>query len=88
MNLNECRSQINEIDNKMKELFLKRMEIVAKVATYKKNNNLAIFDARREEEMKKRLLENINDELKKEYLQFLESILVISKDYQKKKILF
>ena len=40
MDLMECRKMINEIDDQMKELFLKRMEVVSNVALYKKENDL------------------------------------------------
>ena len=49
MDLMECRKMINEIDDQMKELFLKRMEVVSNVALYKKENNMPIFDSKREE---------------------------------------
>lgn len=39
----ECRKMINEIDDQMKELFLKRMEVVSNVALYKKENNMPIL---------------------------------------------
>lgn len=86
MDLNKCRIIINEIDDEMKKLFLKRMRVVSEVAKYKKDNNYPIFDSKREEEMKKRLVNDIDFSLQKEYLAFLENILILSKEYQKKKI--
>lgn len=81
MDLMECRSIINEIDDEMKQLFLKRMEVVSKVAIYKKENNMPIFDSQREASMKERLSQDTG-ELKEYYLNFLESMLIESKKYQ------
>lgn len=83
MNLVECRNLINEIDDQMKELFIKRMEVVSKVALYKKENNLPIFDSKREADMKERLSKDTG-KLKEYYLNFLEAMLIESKKYQKK----
>lgn len=79
--LNEARLRLNDIDDKMKSLFIERMNIVKDIALYKKENNLPIFDAKREEEMKERLSKDTS-ELKEYYLGFLDAILKESKDYQ------
>lgn len=81
--LDTARKELNCIDENMKKLFLRRMEIVKDIATYKKENNLPIFDANRENEMKKRLAEG-TEEVKDYYLNFLEAILIESKNYQNK----
>lgn len=80
--LSTCREEINRIDDEMKKLFIERMEIVADVAKYKKENNLPIFDAKREASMKDRLSSDL-DILKPYYLNFLEVMLKESKEYQK-----
>ncbi len=85
MDLKKCREEINKIDDQMKELFLKRMEVVSEVAKYKIENNMPIFDASREASMKERLSENTGA-MKEYYLAFLEEMLVQSKNYQKKLI--
>lgn len=83
MDLKECREEINKIDDQMKALFLRRMEVVSEVAKYKIENNMAIFDASREASMKERLSVDTGD-MKEYYLAFLEEMLVQSKQYQKK----
>ena len=80
--LKECREILNAIDPLIRELFIKRMEVVKEVALYKKANNMAIFDLQREKEMKERLTKEVDDELSPYYLAFLESMLEISKEYQ------
>ena len=79
--LNEARIKLNDIDDKMKSLFIERMNIVKEIALYKKENNLPIFDAKREEEMKERLSKDTG-ELKEYYLELLNTILKESKKYQ------
>ena len=83
MDLNECRLKINEIDDQIKELFLKRMEVVKGVAEYKIEHNMPIFDSGREESMKQRLSKDTG-ELKEYYLAFLEETVKQSKKYQEK----
>lgn len=83
MDLSECRLKINEIDDQMKELFLKRMEVVKGVAEYKIEHNMPIFDSSREESMKERLSKDTGD-LKEYYLAFLGETIKQSKKYQEK----
>ncbi len=83
MDLNECRKQINDIDDQMKALFLKRMQVVSEVAKYKIENNMPIFDPSREASMKERLSSDTGD-MKEYYLAFLETMLIESKKYQEK----
>ena len=78
--LNEARLRLNDIDEKMKSLFIERMNIVKDIALYKKENNLPIFDSKREEEMKERLSKDVR-ELKEYYLELLNTILKESKKY-------
>lgn len=81
--LNESRLIIDDIDKKMKELFIKRMETVKDIALYKKQNGLAIFDEKRESTMFERLGSDLDEDLKDYYLDFLKNVVRISKEYQK-----
>ena len=83
VSLNELRDSIDIIDKQLVELLQKRMRIVSDIAVYKKENNLPIYDANRENEMKKRLAEGTL-EIKDYYMNFLDTILTESKNYQKK----
>ncbi len=51
MELNELRSQVNEIDDEMLSLFLRRMEISESIAAYKKEHGLPILNKEREREV-------------------------------------
>lgn len=82
--LNKLRDEINSLDQKMKELFLRRMDIVKDIYSYKKEHELPIYDKTREEEMIKNLLLDIDESLKDYYLKFIKLILDTSKEYQNK----
>lgn len=83
MNLIDLRKQINDIDEKMLELFEKRMEISKNIALVKKENALPIFDSKREKEVIARNVKNLNNkELESYYVSYLEKVMKISKQYQ------
>lgn len=82
--LDEAREIINNIDVKLIELFKERMKASKMVAEYKSENNMPIFDEKREKSLKEKNLLILNDkELEQYYLIFLDGILKASKDYQK-----
>ena len=65
LDLGEIRKRIDQIDRKLVELIEERLEIVKEVALYKKENNMKIFDRKREEEVIDKNLSNVkNEELK------------------------
>lgn len=80
--LKESRETLNKIDDKMKELYLERMEVIKDVTAYKIENGMATFDRAREEAMKERLASDLSEPLKSYYLEFLKTILKTSKDLQ------
>jgi chorismate mutase/prephenate dehydratase len=85
--LNALRTQINEIDEALVELFKKRMEIVYKVAQYKIDNSMEVLDRSREEQIINKHLNNIEDaNSKAEIHEFLEDLLSISRKAQLKLI--
>ncbi len=58
MELESIREQIDNIDDKIVELFIKRMDCSMAVAEYKRQNNKAVFDKGREREVVARLTQN------------------------------
>ncbi len=83
-NLDDARKKINDIDKKFIELFKERMELSKQIGLYKYENNIAILDQERENILKNKNLELLNDEkLEKYYLIFLDGVLNSSKEYQK-----
>lgn len=82
--LNNLRIEIDELDNKIRELLLKRMEVSVQVGMIKKELNLDVLNLKREEE----IIENIKKELQDspylvQYLEIMNVILKTSKDLQK-----
>ncbi len=82
--INECRKRIDEIDNKLIELFEERMEIAISIANYKKENNLPIFNKEREDFVVEKNLGKIkNDDIKEYGEKMIHCLMDLSKDYQK-----
>ena len=47
--LEQLRAQIDKIDTQLLDLLAKRQLVVKQVGEYKQQNNIAVFDAKREE---------------------------------------
>ena len=85
MDLNELRSQIDNIDDQLVELFAKRMDIAAAIGDYKKENNLPVFVPAREREKLKDVAEKAGPEMAN-YTRVLYSMLFeLSRSYQSKR---
>lgn len=84
MSLNELRSKIDAIDTELVRLFSERMDVAAKVADYKKENNLPIYVPAREREILKDVGEKAGPEMAN-YTRVLYSMLFeLSRSYQSK----
>ena len=82
--LEEARQDINEIDEKMAELFVRRMEASARVLSYKRENGMPIFAPEREGQVIEAGLRRIENGAYKEYYRrFITLLMDISKDYQR-----
>ncbi len=80
-----ARKEINEIDTKLAELFCKRMNAVKKVAQYKAEHGMPIFDPAREEEVIIQGSKRVDDEeLRSYYVNFIRETMKISRSYQSK----
>ena len=85
--LMEARAEINEIDKEMASLFVRRMRAAEKIAYYKKENGLPIFDAVREAVVvgnnANRVLTLTHDSLLcRYYVKFLHNNMALSRAYQ------
>ena len=58
MEIHEIRKQIDEIDDVMLSLFLRRMELSKEIAAYKKSHGLPVADKQREREILAKVSEN------------------------------
>ncbi len=82
--LSVIRERINEIDNKIIELWKERMENCLSVAQYKKENNLPVLDSKREAELINRISGIAGEELDVYSRVLYDTIMTISKSYQHK----
>lgn len=82
-NLEDYRREIDSIDRELIALFEKRMNVAIKVGEYKKERNLPIFNAKREEEV---IEKNINLLNNREYSEitrnFFEKVMELSRSLQ------
>ncbi|MCQ2087166.1 MAG: chorismate mutase [Bacilli bacterium] len=82
--LKDIRIEINKIDSQMRDLFSQRMELSKQVAEYKKSLGLQILDSEREQQVINNNANAItNDEIKPFYVDFLKSVMKVSRDYQR-----
>lgn len=85
--LDSLRGEIDKIDKELTELFEKRVEIILKIADYKKQNNIPILSKEREEEVIERNEKYLkNKALKSYHGEFFENIMSISRKIQARKI--
>ncbi|MGL5152412.1 MAG: chorismate mutase [Clostridium sp.] len=82
-----CRDQIDEIDKELTALFEKRMDVVLKVAEYKKKNGIEIFNEKREEQVIEKNIKYLNNkDYAKPIKEFFESTMEISRAVQYDKV--
>lgn len=82
LNLEEIRKEISAINDDMLALFIKRMELSAQVAAYKKANGLPTLDRKREETILQKVADNTSDEFRQYALEFFRHIMDLGKQYQ------
>ena len=84
MDINELRNEINETDEKLVELFCKRMNISLEIAKYKKENNLPVLDKNRERELLAKVSDASPQELEVYTRALYTTIFNLSRSYQHK----
>jgi chorismate mutase len=83
--LDELRIKIDEVDIKMKELFLARMEIVNEIKIIKNNNNIKVKNKNREKEVINKLTTGVNSDIIKLYESFIKHTIKLSRKFQEGK---
>ena len=86
MDIKEARNKIDEIDEKLTELFKERMAASLEVAKYKKENNLPVFVPAREREILNKVTLCAGKELESYVKALYLSLFDISRTYQKQQI--
>lgn len=81
--LEQCRKEIDEIDKELINLFERRMDVAIRLANYKKENDLPIYDEERESKVIKKNVDNLKN---KNYdllaRRFFLSIMELSRSLQ------
>lgn len=81
--LEKNRDIINEMDGQILACFEARMEAASRIAEYKRQNNMAVLDAKRENELILSRLEQLqNKELQAEARELFRKIMELSRRYQ------
>ena len=78
----QAREEIGSIDAEMAALFCRRMQAVGRVAAYKKDTGMPVLDGARERALIERNCALVQEEYRDSYLQFLQHILQLSREYQ------
>ena len=84
MNLEILRKQIDKADEQIVKLFCGRMDICAKIAEYKRENGLPVYDPEREREKLVAAAENTPGALTDYITRLYKLIFELSRDYQNK----
>lgn len=85
MELKELRNQIDTIDDELVRLFVKRMEISARVADYKKERNLPIHVPSREREILQEVANKAGHGMENYSHVLYSMIFELSRSYQRKR---
>ena len=82
MQLDEIRKEIDTVDDEMRSLFIRRMELSRQIALVKARTGDAVRKPDREKAMIARLSEGMEPQLLDAYRSFLEHILFLSRSLQ------
>ncbi len=82
MEIGQLREQIDAIDKEMLSLFEKRMQVSTEIAEYKRENNLPVYDGKREREKIAKVTEEASEEMKDYARNFITELMDFSKCYQ------
>ena len=79
MEIGQLREQIDAIDKEMLSLFEKRMQVSTEIAEYKRENNLPVYDGKREREKIAKVTEEASEEMKDYARNFITELMDFSK---------
>ena len=85
MDLNDLRTEIDQIDQSLVELFVRRMNVSSQIADYKKEHNLPIYVPAREREILQAVAEMAGSEVSNYTRVLYSMIFELSRSYQNKK---
>lgn len=81
--INETRQIIDTLDSELVRLFEQRMNVISKIAQYKKAHGTAVRDSDREKDVIKKAQQQLANSDYAPYLtQFFEDLMRITREYQ------
>ena len=84
-NLEEIRKEIDVVDAQLAPLFERRMELIRRIAAYKKAHGLAVSDPAREQNVVLRGAERVKDrDIREYYVSFQQELIALSRDWQRR----
>ena len=83
-NIEEIRKEIDIIDERILDEFKERMLLSAKIAKYKKDNNIPVLDEAREKEKLSRIAKSCDDEMNAFSSKLYLTLAELSREYQNK----
>ena len=86
MNLDQIRQNINELDDELLKLFVRRMKLCCDVAEYKAQNGMPVFQSQREREILQRLSKAAPEGLESASALLFSQIMDISKCLQQERL--
>lgn len=86
MELKQLREEIDQIDRELVDLFLRRMNVSAEVAEYKKEHDLPVFDPSRERALLNKISELSGETFEAYSRTLYATILDLSRSYQHRKL--
>lgn len=81
--LKELRGEIDAIDNRIVELFCRRMDVTCRVGRYKAERGLAVLDQAREREVLRHKGELAGEELRPAVITLYQTIMALSRRQQR-----
>lgn len=85
MDLSQLRTEIDSVDKELVRLFCSRMELSARVADYKKANDLPIHQPGREQKILEQICRLAGSEMAPYAQSLYDEIFRLSRDYQEKR---
>lgn len=86
MNLDELRGEIDQIDQKLVELFKKRLDVASGIATAKKDQSLPVLDHQREQKVLEKVVDLAGDGYDMYVKMLYSTIFDLSRGYQTQKL--
>ncbi len=82
MDLEQLRTQINEIDTKMVDLFVQRMQVAAEIASAKAEKHLPVLDKKREKLVLEKIMNQAGEEFALYANTLYQTMFDVSRSYQ------